>query len=71
MSGTLLLVLVVGAAVAVLVITVVVRFERACLQELADTPDAQLAYFSRQGWQLLIVFFIPLGGMLFLFRGRT
>ncbi len=62
--------LAVAAVFGVVVIAVVARFEQRCLQQLADTPDNELALFSRQGWIMLIVFFIPIGGMLFLLRGR-
>jgi hypothetical protein len=51
-------------------VTLVVRYERLCLQELAATPDNHLLHLSRQGWLVAIVFFIPLGGMAFLCVGR-
>jgi hypothetical protein len=63
--------LAVAAVLAVAVVAVVARFEQRCLQLLADTPDSELAFFSRQGWFMLIVFLIPIGGMLFLLRGRV
>lgn len=70
MNGSILQYAVV-ALLVVVVVVVVVRFERLCLQQLADTPDDELTYFSRQGWLMLIVFVIPFGGMLFLLRGRA
>ncbi len=56
--------LVVAAAI------VVVRFERLCLQELAQTPEYQLRLFTRTGWITLIVLCIPFGGLLFMSAGR-
>jgi hypothetical protein len=48
----------------------VLRFEMLCLQQLAQTPDEQLRVFTRPGWILLIVLFIPVGGLLYLAAGR-
>ena len=46
------------------------RFIRFCLGELAGTPDSRLLVLDRQRWLVLIVLFIPLGGVLFLLYGR-
>lgn len=59
------------AAAAVGALIAVVRFERLCLSELADTADLELQLFTRQGWTALIVLAIPLGGIAFLYAGRS
>lgn len=69
MIGTLQLAA--AAALVVLGVIVVVRFERLCLDDLAGTPDVELQLFSRTGWLVLIVFFIPVGGVLYLHRGKA
>jgi hypothetical protein len=48
----------------------VVHFEKFCLSDLAQTPDSRLAGLTRQGWLVLILFFIPLGGVAYLRFGR-
>lgn len=58
------------ALLVVAVATLVLRFELLCLRELAQTPDDQLRLFTRTGWITLIVFCIPLGGILYLTAGR-
>ncbi len=63
-QGLVLALLAVTAAVLVL------RFEQLCLRQLAQTPDDQLRLFTRPGWTVLIVFFIPIGGMLYLTASR-
>jgi hypothetical protein len=66
MSAQGLVLALLAAAAALLVL----RFEQLCLRELAQTPDEQLRLFTRPGWTVLIVFFIPLGGLLYLTAGR-
>lgn len=63
----------VAAAVAlvVVVLVAVARFEVFCLDDLAGTPDVQLRYLNRAGWVALIVLCIPLGGILYLYRGKA
>jgi hypothetical protein len=46
------------------------HFEQLCLQQLAQTRDAQLRLFTGPGWTVLIVFFIPAGGLVHLAAGR-
>jgi len=53
-------------AVLVAAAAVVVRFERLCLQDLAQTPDRDLQLLTRQTWTALIVVLIPIGGLLYL-----
>lgn len=61
------------AAVALVAVVVVaaLRFEVFCLDDLAGTPDVRLRYLTRAGWLVLIVLCIPLGGVLYLYRGKT
>jgi hypothetical protein len=59
-----------AAALVVVVLVAVARFEVFCLDDLAATPDVQLQYLSRTGWFALIVLCIPLGGVLYLYRGK-
>ena len=61
------------AAVALVAVVVVaaLRFEVFCLDDLAGTPDVQLQYLTRSGWLVLIVLCIPLGGILYLYRGKA
>lgn len=59
------LVAVVGVA-----LLAVVEFEKFCLRDLAQTPNHQLSCLSRQGWLVLILLFIPLGGAAYLVYGR-
>ncbi len=63
-----LIALVVGAAVAATV--AIARFEQFCLRDLAQTPDPELRLFTRQGWTVLIVLWIPFGGLAYLSFGK-
>jgi len=63
-------ILVIVALVAVAVI-VIARFELMCLRELAGTSDVELRYLTRAGWTALIIIAIPLGGITYLYLGRT
>lgn len=58
------------AAVAIAAMVALMRFERLCLRELADTADAELQLLTRTGWTALIVVAIPLGGIAFMYFGR-
>lgn len=62
------------ALIAVLVavgVVVAVRFELFCLRDLAETPDQQLRYFTRQGWTAVIIVSIPLGGIFYFYAGKV
>ncbi len=59
------------AAIAAAAIVTIVRFEVLCLRDLADTPDADLRYLTRTGWLTAIVLAIPIGGIAYLYNGRT
>ena len=56
---------------SVIVVAVVVRFEMFCLHDLADTPDCQLRGLDRRGWTLVTLVSIPLGGIAYLYYGKT
>ncbi|GIH14754.1 hypothetical protein [Rugosimonospora africana] len=56
------------AALAVIVVAGLYRFLAFCL---ADLDRARVVrYLPRQTWRLLIVFWIPFGGLLYLRYGR-
>jgi hypothetical protein len=57
-------------ALIVLLAWLVARFEVYCLNDLASAEDAELRYLTRQGWSVLILLWIPFGGLLYLRRGR-
>jgi len=59
------------AALVLAALIMVVRFEMFCLRDLAQTSDAGLQYLTRQGWIVLIVVAIPLGGIAYLYGGKT
>jgi hypothetical protein len=52
-------------------VVVVIRFERFCFTDLAQTDDVDLRYLSRSGWIVVIVCSIPIGGILYLYSGKT
>jgi hypothetical protein len=54
------------ATVAVLI----VWFDKRCLDDLSQTSDMDLRYFTRNAWALLIVFTFPIGPMLYLRYGK-
>ena len=56
------------ALLVVLAVLVIVRFELFCLAELARTSEVR--YLTRQAWTVVILFAIPIGGLLYLYRGR-
>ena len=53
-------------AIVVVVLSVVVWFDRRCLADLAQTNDGELRYFNRNTWALLIVLSFPIGPVLYL-----
>lgn len=55
----------------ILVVISAIIFDRFCLQDLAQTPDAELMYFPRETWALVICISTPLGGMAYLTFGRV
>ena len=61
-----------GLAAAILVVlaavVVIYRFLRFCLTDLERAPV--VAVLPRETWRLVILFVIPLGGMLYLRFGR-
>jgi hypothetical protein len=59
------------AAFVIAALIMVVRFEMFCLRDLAQTVDADLQHLTRQGWIVLIVLAIPLGGMVYLYGGKA
>lgn len=62
MNGTLAVALI----TAVVLLSVVVWFDRRCLADLAQTSDGELRYFDRSTWALLIVLSFPIGPVLYL-----
>lgn len=54
----------------VVVMSVVVWFDRRCLADLAQTDDRALHYFNRNTWALIIVLSFPIGPMLYLMYAR-
>jgi len=53
----------------VLFLVVAYRFDRYCLNDLADADVVY--YFSPQVWSYIIVFATPLGGITYLTVGRS
>jgi hypothetical protein len=51
-------------------VLVVVRFETFCLRDLAATREGDLQYLTRTGWLACILIAIPVGGILYLYRGK-
>lgn len=54
----------------ILILIGAVIFDRFCLQDLSQTSDAELLYFPRQTWALIICISTPIGGMAYLTFGR-
>jgi len=50
----------------VVILSVVVWFDRRLLADLADTSDRDLYYFNRNTWALIILISFPVGPMLYL-----
>ncbi len=63
--------LTVALITAVVVLSVVVWFDRRCLADLAGTSDHDLRYFSRSTWALIIVLSFPIGPVLYLTYGKS
>jgi hypothetical protein len=59
------------ALVIAVAIVAVVRFEVFCLRDLAKAEDQEQRYLSRSAWVVVIAVSIPVGGILYLFYGRT
>jgi hypothetical protein len=55
---------------AVVLLSVVVWFDRRCLADLAQTSDRDLRYFNRNTWALLIVLSFPVGPVLYLMYAK-
>lgn len=55
-------------ALAVIVVTVLYRFLAFCLADLDRARGVR--YLTPQTWRLLILFWIPFGGLLYLRYGR-
>jgi hypothetical protein len=55
---------------AVVVLSVVVWFDRRCLADLAGTSDYDLRLFNRTTWALIIVMSFPIGPLLYLMYGK-
>jgi hypothetical protein len=54
----------------VVLLSVVVWFDRRCLADLAQTSDRDLRYFNRNTWALLIVLSFPVGPVLYLMYAK-
>ncbi|GIG85980.1 hypothetical protein [Plantactinospora endophytica] len=55
---------------AVVILSVVVWFDRRLLADLAQTSDRELRHFDRNTWALIIVLAFPVGPMLYLGYGK-
>ena len=55
---------------AVVILSVVVWFDRRCLADLAQTSDRELRHFDRNAWALIIVLSFPIGPMLYLMYAK-
>jgi hypothetical protein len=62
--------LTVALITAVVVLSVVVWFDRRALADLASTSDYRLRYFNRNTWALIIVLSFPVGPLLYLMYGK-
>ena len=62
--------LTVALITAVVVLSVVVWFDRRVLADLASTSDYRLRYFNRNAWALIIVLSFPIGPLLYLTYGK-
>lgn len=60
----------VAVVVVLVAVITVVRFEMFCLRDLAGTRDADLRHLTRKGWLACILFAIPVGGIVYLYRGK-
>ena len=57
---------VVALITVVVIVSVVVWFDRRLLADLATTSDRDLRYFNRNTWALIILISFPIGPMLYL-----
>jgi hypothetical protein len=55
---------------AVVILSVVVWFDRRALADLASTNDRDLRSFHRDTWALIIVISFPVGPMLYLLYAK-
>ncbi len=62
--------LAVALITVVVVLSVVVFFDRRCLADLAQTDDRELRYFNRNTWALVIVLSFPIGPALYLMYAK-
>ena len=62
--------LTVALITAVVILSVVVWFDRRVLADLASTRDYDLRYFHRGTWALIIVCSFPIAPMLYLMYGK-
>lgn len=56
---------------AIAAILVIARFEVFCIRDLLSADESELQLLPRSGWLVVIVLAIPLGGLAYLFYGRT
>ncbi len=59
------------AAVIVVAIVVVGRFEVYCLTDIMRADERELRYLSRTGWIAVCLLSIPIGGIVYLYCGRA
>lgn len=62
--------LTVALITVVVIMSVVVWFDRRCLADLAQTDERALRYFNRNTWALIIVLSFPIGPMLYLMYAK-
>ncbi|WP_123809721.1 hypothetical protein [Micromonospora globispora] len=60
----------VAVVTVVALMALLVWIDARCLADLARTPDADLRYFTRNTWALIIVMSFPIGPMLYLLYAR-
>jgi hypothetical protein len=58
------------ALIAAVAAVTIIRFELLCFQDLARRGDSELNYLPRAGWIVMIALVVPIGGLLYLYRGR-
>jgi hypothetical protein len=61
---------VISLLTAAAVVALIVWFGKRCLDELAQTSDLDLRYFTRNAWALLIIFAFPIGPTLYLLYAK-
>lgn len=55
----------------VVAVVAVIRFERSCSEDLADTPDFELRFLTRLGWTAFILLSISIGGVCYLYCRKS